>query len=144
LTDPGAITLTRTAGPVIGTVVQTGANGTNGRILISPASGNVTSVTLQFDNANAANTTVGVEYGSLADGRWQLAIPNAGFASPLNQLNIFRLVGDNDGGGTVDALDFGAFLGAFGSSNSVFDFDNGGTVDALDFGQFLQRFGAGI
>jgi hypothetical protein len=28
LTDPGAITLTRTAGPVIGTVVQTGANGT--------------------------------------------------------------------------------------------------------------------
>jgi hypothetical protein len=64
--------------------------------------------------------------------------------TPGNPNRIFRLFGDADGSGTVDALDFGAFLGAFGTANSTFDFDNGGTVDALDFGQFLQRFGTGI
>ena len=61
-----------------------------------------------------------------------------------NPNRIFRLFGDADGSGTVDALDFGMFIGAFGTGTGIFDFDNGGTTDALDFGQFLQRFGTGI
>ena len=44
--------------------------------------------------------------------------------------------GDVDGGGTVDAIDFGQFLGNFGQTvppgNAAFDFDNGGTVDAVN------------
>ena len=57
---------------------------------------------------------------------------------------IFRLFGDADGTGTVDAIDFGGFLSAFGTANPIYDFDGGGTVDAIDFGQFLNRFGTGI
>jgi hypothetical protein len=106
-----------------------------------------------------------VDSGSLQDGRYDLTITSALISNANGQLDgngdgvagdnyvligdtttnkLFRLFGDADGGGTVDAIDFGAFLGAFGTNNSIFDFDNGGTVDALDFGQFLQRFGTGI
>ncbi len=56
----------------------------------------------------------------------------------------FRLSGNSNGSGTVDAIDFGAFRAAFGTNNSTFDFDGGGSVDALDFGQFRARFGTGV
>jgi hypothetical protein len=106
-----------------------------------------------------------VEFGSLADGRYTLTARATQIGADGLQLDgngdgtagddyvlvgdpttnkLFRLFGDADGSGTVDALDFGAFLGAFGTANPNFDFDNGGAVDALDFGQFLQRFGTGI
>src|SRR5262249_27440253 len=67
----GTITLTRTAGGPA-TVVQTGATGPNGRITVSPSTGLVSSVVLTFDVANGAASGGGVEYGSLADGRWQV------------------------------------------------------------------------
>ena len=58
--------------------------------------------------------------------------------------SVYRLFGDSDGGRTVDAIDFSAFLNAFGTNNVIFDFDGGGATDALDFGQFLLRFGTGV
>jgi len=82
-----------------GIVVQTGATGANGRILVSPTSGMVSSITLTFDNANGAPLTAGVESGSLADGRWQLAIPPLGYQSPLNDPSLRRLYGDNNNDG---------------------------------------------
>src|SRR5207249_1224147 len=78
LTGLGAVTLTRTTANglgTIGTIVQTGATGANGRITVSPASGPVSSLTLTFDNANGDPVTLGVENGSLSDGHWQLSIP---------------------------------------------------------------------
>jgi hypothetical protein len=57
---------------------------------------------------------------------------------------LFRLFGDGNGSGNVDAADFGMFRAAYGTSNNIFDFDNGGGVDATDFGAFRQRFGAAI
>lgn len=57
---------------------------------------------------------------------------------------LFRLFGDSDGDGDVDAIDFAAFRGAFGSSNPVFDADGDGDVDAQDFGAFRARFGASV
>ena len=75
--------------------------------------------------------------GVAADG-----VAGDNWVSPTD--SIFRIFGDANGGGSVDAIDFGAFLGAFGTNNAIFDFDNGGAVDALDFSQFLRRFGTGI
>src|SRR5439155_7298509 len=106
LTGLGAIALTRTAGGP-GTVVQTGASGANGRITVSPASGSVNSVTLTFDNANGSGVSAGVENGSLADGRWRLAIPSLGYQSTLNDPTLRRFFGDSNNDGTVDGTDFG-------------------------------------
>jgi hypothetical protein len=117
-----------------------------------------TSVTLTFSSGTA------VDFGSLADGRYTLTVNAGQVSNTFGQLDgngdgvagdnyvlagtpangLFRLYGDNNGSGTVDALDFGAFLSAFGAGPSIFDFDNNGTTDAADFGQFLQRFGTGI
>ena len=57
---------------------------------------------------------------------------------------LFRLCGDANGSGNVDATDFGLFRAAFGTNNIVFDFDGDGDVDAADFGAFRQRFGSSI
>jgi fibronectin type 3 domain-containing protein len=142
----GGITLTRTAATgtgVVGTLVQTGAGGANGRILISPNSGNATSVMLTFDNADGSSVSSGVESGSLADGRWRLAIPSLGYQSALNDVSLRRLYGDSNNDGTVDGTDFSAFGSVFGQTlpNSPFDFNADGTVDGTDFGQFGARFG---
>ncbi len=141
----GAITLTRTqGGPAV--VVQTGvAPGSQvGRINVSPASGMVSVLTLTFDT-NGFASAPGVEFGSLADGRWQLAIPSAGYTSALNDANLRRLFGDVNGDGTVDGPnDFAAFGTVFGTTafGSPFDFNNDGTIDGSnDFAQFGARFG---
>jgi ELWxxDGT repeat protein len=146
LTGPGVITLIRTAGTPngsVGTIVQTGAVGPNGRITVSPASGLVSSVTLTFDNADGSPISAGVENGSLADGRWQLSIPYFSYTSSLNDPNLRRLFGDSNNDGTVDGTDFGDFGSAFGQTvaNSPFDSNGDGTVDGTDFAQFGTRFG---
>jgi len=100
------------------------------------------------------------EAASLADGRYTLTVlaaqvtnldgngdGTAGddyvlIGTPANKL--FRLFGDADGDGDVDAQDFGAFRAAFGGFNAVFDADADGDVDAADFGQFRARFGASV
>ena len=50
-----------TASGTVGTIVQTGAVGPNGRVLVAPSTGMVTSVTLTFDNADGSPVTAGVE-----------------------------------------------------------------------------------
>ncbi len=135
LAGPGGVTFTRTTGAPTGTVVDT----TNG-LIVNPVSGMVPSVTLTF--ANVINA--GVESGSLADGRWQMAIPSSNFTSPLNDLNLFRLFGDADGDGTVAANDFIQFRLALGGSTAMFDFDGDSAVAASDFIQFRLRFGGSI
>jgi len=122
-------------------------------VLNASMSGNI--VTLTFTGGP-------VEFGSLADGRYTLTalasqinggnfdgngdgMPGDDYVvigSPAN--GLFRLFGDADGNGVVDAIDFGAFRQAFGTNGAIFDFDGGGSVDALDFGEFRRRFGAGV
>ncbi len=148
----GVITLTRTAATsagTIGTIVQTGATGNNGRIVPSQTTGLVTSITLTFDNADTSNVTGGVEYGSLADGRWQLAIPIANYITPAGVTELRRLFGDINNDGTVDGpVDFAEFGSTYGLSMShaafiaAFDFNNDGTIDgSTDFAQFGARYG---
>lgn len=134
LATAGQITFTRTAGGPT-TVVDT----TNG-LVVTPATGNVNSVTLTF--ANVFNA--GVENASLADGRWQLAIPAANFSSTAGDPTLRRLYGDINADGTVDGTDFGLFGTAFGGANVPFDFDNNGNIDGNDFGQFGARFGLSL
>ena len=57
---------------------------------------------------------------------------------------LWRRLGDADGNGLVDGLDFGAFRTAFNTNNAIFDLDGNGVVDGTDFGQFRQRFGIAI
>jgi predicted outer membrane repeat protein len=122
--------------------------------LAASVSGN--SVTLTFTGGT-------VDADSLADGRYTLTV----LAAQVNGGNfdgdgngipgdnfvltgdpaantLFRIFGDNDGDGDVDAQDFGAFRAAFGGTNNTFDFDNDGDVDAQDFGQFRARFGSSV
>jgi hypothetical protein len=101
---------------------------------------------------------------SLIDGNYQLTIVAANvvgaggnldgngngtggddFQSPATGPGrIFRLFGDADGDGDVDAVNFGQFRAAFGAGDPVFDFDGDGDVDAADFGQFRARFGSSV
>jgi hypothetical protein len=99
--------------------------------------------------------------GSLIDGGYQLTIfaskvsgaggqLNGGIdyltpTAPANDPNrVFRLFGDADGDGDVDAINFGQFRNAFGTADPTFDYDGDGDVDATDFSQFRQRFGATV
>jgi len=107
-----------------------------------------------------------IEFGSLTDGRYNLNILASQISGPGGNFDgngdgaggdnllivgnpatnkLFRLFGDNDGDGDVDAQDFGAFRAAFGGvGNLAFDFDGDGDVDATDFGQFRARFGSSV
>jgi hypothetical protein len=151
LTGLGAIKLARTrATPsgTVGTVVQTGATGANGRILVTPLSGIVSSVTLTFDNADGSTSTDGVVLGSLADGRWQLTVPSMSYNTVLNDPFFRRFYGDENNDGTVDGADFGAFGTTFGLTAgqpgylAYFDYNADGTIDGTDFAQFGSRFGS--
>jgi len=151
LAAPGGAVLTRTGGgPAV--TVQTGATGSNGRINLSVSSGFVNDLVLTFDNANGANTSSSVEFGSLADGLWQLHIPSLNYTSPAGSNYFFRLFGDINGDGTVDGgADFSAFGTTFGLSTgdpgylAAFDFNADGTVEGgTDFAQFGSRFGLSI
>jgi surface-anchored protein len=116
-------------------------------------SGPGTVVTLTFSGP-------ATESASLADGRYTLTVlasqvpgldgngdgtPGDDYVlvgAPAN--GLFRLFGDADGDGDVDAQDFGAFRAAFGGMNFIFDFDGDGDVDAADFGAFRSRFGTTV
>lgn len=144
LNAPGAVVLTQTAGPNPGTIVQSGATGGNGRILVSPAFGITNGILLTFDHANGSAASIGVEHGSFADGRWQLAIPSWNYSSEANDASLRRLFGDWNGDGNVDGIDFAQFGAVFGKASTAFDFDGNGIVDALDFAQFGSRFGMSL
>lgn len=111
----------------------------------------------QFTGSGSAN-------GSLIDGRWTLRVKSSvqnlyGQALDGNgdgtsgddflligdavTNRFFRLFGDYDGNGAVDASDFAAFGDAFGQTDpgSPFDFNGDGTIHANDFAEFGNRFG---
>jgi hypothetical protein len=146
LNVPGTVTLIRTVAPRSapqGTALQNGVNFGNGEIYLIPTSGLVSSMQLIFDSGSGTSVSPGVDYGSLADGRWQLSIPYINYSSPLNDPYFRRLYGDTNLDGTVDGTDFAAFGNVFGHTvlNSPLDFNNDGTIDGTDFAQFGARFG---
>jgi hypothetical protein len=129
--NPGAVTLTRTAGGPAD-VVTIGSG-----LIVTPGAGHSRFIRLTF----TGSSNPGLENRSLADGRWQLAIPSLNYSTPMNDANLRRLFGDEDANGTVDAADFGSFGSVFGGTSVAFDFDNNGAIDASDFSEFGDRFG---
>jgi hypothetical protein len=82
--------------------------------------------------------TAGDDYHSPAD--------SAGGTGP----HLFRLYGDIDGSGVVNAFDYGQFRLAYGSSSAdpaylaAFDADGSGAINAFDYGQFRLRYGISL
>jgi len=142
---------------------RTGPGGLTGAVNLSLVqTGNV--VTATFVPGGAVGVDPG---GSLADGNYTLTVVSSkvqgafglldgngdGTAGddyvqaggPASPSKLFRLFGDADGNGSVEAADFAGFRTAFGGPASLaFDFDGDGDVDAVDFGQFRRRFGTGV
>jgi Dockerin type I domain len=129
LAAAGTVTLTRTSGG--SPVSLTAGSG----LSIAPLTGSASSITLTFTGA------VGVDSGSLADGRWQLAIPYLQYSTPLNGTDLRRLFGDFNADGTVNVADLTAFGNAFNTSSAAFDFDANGVVNVLDLAAFGNRLG---
>ena len=104
---------------------------------------------------------------SLADGRYTLTIfaanvtgaggalaggqPNGDYVSPADSYggtgpHLYRIFGDANGDGAVDAIDLGQFRSTFNAATgsplylAFLDADNSGAVDAQDLGQFRSRF----
>ena len=50
---------------------------------------------------------------------------------------------DFDGDGTVDFLDYNAFVGAFETGSPLSDFDLDGAIDFFDYDAFVMAFEAG-
>lgn len=109
---------------------------------------------------------VETEFGSLADGRYQLRVRanqvigldgnDDGAAGDDYALagsvanGLYRLFGDGNGDGLVNAFDFEKFRRAFGTSlgqGAYFDwldFDASGTINAFDYARMRSRFGSGV
>jgi hypothetical protein len=92
----------------------------------------------------------GVLGGSLADGRYALTT-HGGAAQGADRVDsFFRLFGDVNGDGRVDATDLAAFSRAYrsrtGMANYVWylDYDANGMIDSTDYYQFLRRDGTAI
>jgi hypothetical protein len=81
----------------------------------------------------------GVVGGSLPDGRYSLAVSGRTVAA------FFRLFGDVNGDGRVDATDLAAFTAAYRSRSgmasyrSYFDYNADGMIDSTDYYQILAR-----
>jgi VCBS repeat-containing protein len=159
----GDVTLTPTVTAVNGLPAATTVNG-------------LTVVTLTFSGTAGIDAISALNGGapSLADGRYQLSVfssqvnvngqaldgDNDGMAggdyvSPTdtfqgNGLHLYRLFGDVNGDGVVDATDVGQLKSTFNRNNtdpfylSFLDADNSGAVDAQDIGQFKTRFNVNV
>jgi hypothetical protein len=141
--DPGAFALVRQDGGAIQlTVAQAVVEGHSVD-------------TLTFSGA-------GIIGGSLADGQYTLTVhgglvhddfgqaldgAGTGVAGGDRVDTFFRLFGDADGDGVVDAHDRALFRSAFrtrvGEAGYLwyFDYDGDGVIDGRDNGQFNRRFG---
>jgi hypothetical protein len=111
-------------------------------------------VALQVTTATVNGVTVatitftgpGLVGGSLADGRYTLTAGGTAVAVP----NFFRLFGDGNGDGKVDAADQAAFLAAYRSRKgmaayrSYFDYNGDGLIDSSDYYQFQRRYGTAV
>ncbi|HVS71535.1 MAG TPA: CARDB domain-containing protein [Phycisphaerae bacterium] len=129
--DAGAFTLIRSDGTQE-TVIATLQNGG-------------TQVVLTFTGGDITG-------GSLADGSYTLTmhgdkVHTAGGTLADSTLSFFRLFGDLDGNGAVDAGDYAAMRAANGSSVgspnyiAALDYDGNGTINATDTTAFRQRYG---
>jgi hypothetical protein len=67
-----------------------------------------------------------------------------------NQWKLYRLFGDIDGSGVVNAFDYGNFRLAYGSTSTTpgyqwfLDADFSGAINAFDYGQFRLRYGLSV
>ena len=132
--DAGAFTLTR-------------SDGTQENVIATLQNGG-TQVVLTFTGSD-------IVAGSLADGSYTLTmhgdkVHTAGGTLVDSTLSFFRLFGDLDGNGAVDASDYAAMRAAngatVGSANYVaaLDFNGDGTIDSTDTTAFRQRYGQHI
>ncbi len=148
-----AFTLSRIGGGAVGGFTAV-ANVVNG----------VTVVTL------SGFTGTETEFGSLADGRYSVLVRANQVSSGGLQLDgdgngtggddyalngtaangLYRLYGDVSGDGVCNALDYGLFRPAFGSSvgqSAYLDFldiDGDGFINAFDLGEFRTRYGSSV
>ena len=141
--DSGAFELKRETGEIVDLSIST--NEIDGK----------TQATIQFGGPLVDGS------GSLIDGRYVLTTLDthirdlAGNVIDGNRDNasgghavdeVFRLFGDSDGDGDVDAQDYGRFGASFMSRagdprfDAAFDFDDDGDVDSQDYGRFGSRF----
>jgi hypothetical protein len=141
--DPGAFELRRQDGSLVGLSVA--ASVVDGR----------TVAVLTFTGADIVG-------GSLADGNYTLTVradrvhdrwgreldgDGDGSAGGDRVDSFFRLFGDADGDGVVDARDRDLFRSAFKTRAGevgylwYFDYDGDGVIDGRDNGQFNRRFG---
>jgi fibronectin type 3 domain-containing protein len=113
---------------------------------------------------------------SLADGRYQLTVfsaavsdaalgqaldgngdgtPGDNYVSPADTgggsgPHLYRLFGDVNGDGVVNAFDFSQFRQAFGAGSAdasylaYLDADGNGAINAFDFAQFRNRYGSSV
>ncbi len=163
-----AVTVTFTAqvtfvGPVADAfdLSRIGGGAVGGFTATASVVGGVTVVTLS--NFTGAET----QFGSLADGRYSLTVRanqivggfdgnGDGTAGDDYSLNgsvangLYRLYGDANADGVINAVDFGQFRGAFGTASGdsayrdFLDIDGDGFINAFDFAQFRTRFGSGV
>jgi hypothetical protein len=133
-----------------------------------------TVVTLTFSGAETDSVSaLNGGMASLTDGRYTLSIlsaditgdtnglnmrgggPNDNYISPTDTyggfgLHLYRLFGDANGDGVVDATDVGQLKSTFNRNSTdplylaFLDADNSGSVDAQDVGQFKTRFNTNV
>jgi hypothetical protein len=114
------------------------------------------------------------QFGSFADGRFTLRVLSSqvtangftldgnndgaagdDYVSPADTagghgLHLYRLFGDANGDGVVDAIDLGQFRSTYNANSasplylSYLDVDNSGAVDAQDLGQFRSRYNENV
>jgi hypothetical protein len=134
-----------------------------------------TVVTLTFSGGETDPATAGLAMPSLADGVYQLTVlsgnvtdangitldgngdgtPGDNYVSAADSAGgtgprLYRLFGDVNGDGVVNALDYGQFRLAYGYGTgdpaylAAFDADGSGAINAFDFGQFRNRYGINL
>jgi uncharacterized repeat protein (TIGR01451 family) len=150
---PGAFTLVQTVGGV-----STDVSGVL-HVATTVTSDGRTVATLTFAGG-------GVTAGSLADGRYTLTIhaglvtdhllgmaldgDGDGLPGGDRVERFFRLFGDVNGDGKVNATDQTAFLAAYRSRQgmaayrSYFDYNGDGLIDSTDYYQFQRRYGSAV
>jgi len=107
---------------------------------------------LDLSASTPAGTVANIVFpGGLPNGHYNLTVhasiihDTAGQVMGADYVMPFhRLLGDFNGDGRVDSIDFTAFRTAFGTVNTTFDLDGDGHVGASDFMRFREVFGLWI
>ena len=116
-----------------------------------------TIVTLTFtgdetDPYSLSGTTMPVPGPSLSDGRYQLLTGTYDSVQATTDPLLYRIFGDYNVNGVVNAADYAQFRLAYGSSVGdpntqyvdYFDDNADGAINALDFAQFVLRYGSSV